>query len=148
MNNFGLIKRSFDSESSFPVSPDKEYDVRIIAGADVFKTLCPVNPNTNNRESLTSAIMGALRDPNKAALVSQVVQMLPAIASDSRLSDEDKLDMCFDRFDIGTRAENAQLYKELTPILQNALKAVSPSSEPSSSKIDFSSGDSPASAAE
>ena len=148
MNTFGLIKRSFDSEPSIQVTPNSVYDVRVIAGAEVFKTLCPVNPNTNNRESLTSSILGALRDPNKAALVSQVVQMLPAIASNSRLSDEDKLDMCFDRFEIGTRSENAQLYKELTPILQNALQTLKPSSSESSSKIDFSGDNSPVPSAE
>lgn len=135
MNNFGLLSRSFASELSIDVVPDAETNVRVVAGAEVFKMLCPINPNTNNRESLTSAIMGALRDPQKSALVSQVVQMLPAIASDSRLSDEDKLDMCFDRFDLGTRSENAQLYRELTPILQNSLKSLAPSA--SENKISF-----------
>lgn len=89
-----------------PGAPDQ-----VIEGAEIYDTICPVSKLTGHRESpfkLLSKISGA-----DSALVNQVLQELPSIASDARLSDEDRVQSLVSRLSTGTPAEDAIMAEKL-----------------------------------
>lgn len=91
--------------------PSDRFAPSVIEGVELLNTLCPVSKFTGCREnplSLLGKITGA--DSN---LLNSVLQELPVIASDSRLSDSDRVDFLVSRLGSGTPAEDAILSSRL-----------------------------------
>lgn len=112
MNNFNM--------PSVPIYHDVKvkapHGVVVIDGAELIHTLCPVSKLTGLPMDLASAIRMALNDPKLNSLAMQVMQTLPAIPSDSRVSDEDKLDFIVNHMDIGTPAETDRVRDALMKV--------------------------------
>lgn len=106
-NKVQVEVKKFDSEKEEPF---------VIEGAKVFHQLMPVSKLTGQPASLHRALKQAVNDPSLSSLVNQVILELPAIRSDSRLTDEDRLDLVIDRFSVGTPAENAAVAERLSAI--------------------------------
>lgn len=118
--------------------------VEVIEGAEILDVVCPVSKFTGHRESpfkLLGKLTGA-----KSDLLNTVLQEIPAIASDSRLSDSDRVDMVVQRLSSGTPAEDALLAERIMndiDALGLSNKSVQVPSD--SSKIAFESSDAPSS---
>lgn len=106
-NKVQIEVKKFDSEKEEPF---------VIEGAKVFHQLMPVSKLTGQPTSLARALKQAVNNPSLSGLVNQVIQELPAIRSDSRLTDVDRLDLIIDRFSVGTPAENAVVAERLSAI--------------------------------
>lgn len=98
------------------------YRMPLIEGAGVIRSLCPVDPSTGCRDSIGQIMKRAVNDPVKARLVSQVLQEVPSIVSDRRVTDDDKFDMIIEQFHVGTPAESDELRKRLTPFVNSLLR--------------------------
>ena len=115
---------------------------KVLVGAEVYETLCPINPLTGHRENPLTILQKAL-SPNNQRLLDQVLCELPSI-QEMDVSDDVKLEMLFSRLDTGTFAERDQVMKQLdkvssvlfpdNPEQQNAVK---------DSVINFDSSDNP-----
>lgn len=118
--------------------------VEVIEGADILDVVCPVSKFTGHRESpfkLLGKLTGA-----KSDLLNSVLQEIPSLASDSRLSDADRVVMVVQRLSTGTPAEDALTAERI----MNDIDALGLSNKsvqiPSdSSKIAFEASDAPSS---
>ena len=84
---------------------------KLIDGADVLETLCPVNKMNGHRcspLSLLHMITGA-----NETLINQVLQELPVIWSNPDVSDADRVSFLTQRLCSGTPAENAKVQEYL-----------------------------------
>lgn len=115
--------------------------VSVMEGKELIETVCPVNKFNGHRESAFK-LLGKLTGA-KADVLNAVLQELPVVASDSRLTDEDRAQFVVERCSTGTPAEDALMAER---IMQNldalGLKTPDPSVS-SDSKIEFSSSDAP-----
>ena len=75
----------------------------VLDGAELYDTLCPVNKLTGHRSSVFK-LLGKLTGA-KADLLNAVLQELPTIQSDPRLSDQDRVDYLVSRLSTGTPEE-------------------------------------------
>lgn len=82
----------------------------IIQGLDILNALCPVSKKTGMRENFLSLIRKLSGDPAKQALLMQCLQELPVDNSQAQLDEDAKFDMCPQRLEIGTPAENQVLF--------------------------------------
>lgn len=118
--------------------------VEVIEGADILDVVCPVSKFSGHRESpfkLLGKLTGA-----KSDLLNSVLQEIPSIASDSRLTDADRVDMVVQRLSSGTPAEDALLAERImNDIDALGLSAKSVQSSVDSSKIAFEASDAPSS---
>lgn len=115
-------------------------DVEVIEGADILDVVAPVSKLTGHRENplkLLGKITGA-----DSALLNQVLQELPVIKGDPRLSDEDRVNAIVDRLSTGTPAEDALMAERLMADIE-ALGLSSEQSKVDSSSIEFNSSDAP-----
>lgn len=116
--------------------------VEVIEGADILDVVCPVSKFTGHRESplkLLGKLSGA-----KSDLLNSVLQELPVIASDSRLTDADRVDMVVQRLSTGTPAEDSLMAERIMndiDALGLSSKSAQISSDPD--KIAFDVSDSP-----
>lgn len=85
--------------------------VEVIEGADILDVVCPVSKFTGHRESAFK-LLGKLTGA-KADLLNAVLQEIPSLASDSRLSDEDRVAAIVDRLSTGTPAEDSLMAERL-----------------------------------
>lgn len=76
---------------------------RLIDGVEILDTICPVSRLTGHRTNPLT-LLGAVTDGN-ARLLQSVLAELPAVKSDPRVSDDDKLDLLVSRLDTGTFAD-------------------------------------------
>lgn len=83
----------------------------VIEGAELFDTLCPVNKLTGHRSSVFK-LLGKLTGA-KADLLNAVLQELPTVQSDPRLSDQDRVDYLVSRLSTGTPAEDALMAERI-----------------------------------
>lgn len=118
--------------------------VEVIEGAEVLDVVCPVSKFSGHRESpfkLLGKLTGA-----KSDLLNSVLQEMPTIASDSRLTDADRVDMVVQRLSTGTPAEDSLMAERIMndiDALGLSNKSVQVSSD--SSKIAFEASDAPSS---
>lgn len=112
MNNFNMPQAPIIHEPKIK-SPR---GVVVIDGAQVIHTLCPVSKLTGLPMDIASAIRTALNDPKLNSLVMSIMQTLPSIPSDSRLTDDDKLDFVINHVDIGTPAETDRVREVLMKV--------------------------------
>lgn len=85
--------------------------VSVIEGKELFETVCPVSKFTGHRESpfkLLGKLTGA-----KADVLNSILQELPSIASDPRLTDEDRAQFIVARCSTGTPAEDAIMVERI-----------------------------------
>lgn len=85
--------------------------VEVIEGAEVFDVVCPVSKFTGHRESAFK-LLGKLTGA-KADLLNVALQEIPSLASDSRLTDEDRVAAIVDRLSTGTPAEDSLMAERL-----------------------------------
>ena len=89
----------------------------IIDGLDVLEALCPVSEKTGLRENFLSLIRKLTGDPAKQNLLYQCLQELPVDNSQQGLDEDSKFDMCPQRLEIGTPAENQVLFDHWASIV-------------------------------
>ena len=77
----------------------------VFEGAEVLDALCPVSSLTGNRMSVYEAVQMVGNEKFSRA-VDALLPEIPAIANDSRLSDDDKVSMLMSRLDTGLPSEN------------------------------------------
>lgn len=144
MNNFvsglarpkELVKSVFVRVSDAPV---------LIEGVSEYDCLCPVSKVTGHRGNPLSCLKIALSDKN-SRLLDAILQEVPAINSDPRISDEDKLATLVSRLDTGTKAESDQVARVLSNFTEELFGIASNSeTEPDGTapapKIEFNPGD-------
>lgn len=114
----------------------------VIEGAEIFDTLCPFNKFNGHREN-PLALLGKITGAN-SQLLQAVLYELPTIASDPRLTDEDRVNYLVPRLCSGTPAEQAIVADNLMKNL-DALGLSQKSSQfaSESQKIDFSETETP-----
>lgn len=100
-NNFGFVPSNWDKPIS--VDPIVKEVPSLIDGVEILDTICPVSKLTGHRTNPLT-LLGAVTDGN-ARLLQAVLAELPAVQSDPRVSDEDKLDLLVSRLDTGTFAD-------------------------------------------
>lgn len=114
--------------------------VEVIEGKELYETVCPVSKFTGHRESpfkLLGKLTGA-----KADLLNAVLQEIPSLASDPRLSDEDRVNTVVGRLSTGTPAEDSLMAERLMNDI-DALGLRGNSVEQAKETIDFKPADSP-----
>lgn len=103
------------------INTKNQFQRPLIEGAKVINSIAPIDHSTGCRDSIGQILKRAVNDPVKARLVSSLLQELPSIVSDSRVSDDDKFNLIVEHFQCGTPAEVDQLRKSLTPFVNSLL---------------------------
>ena len=114
--------------------------IQVLEGKELYETVCPVSKFSGHRESpfkLLGKLTGA-----KADLLNAVLQEIPSLASDPRLSDEDRVNAVVDRLSTGTPAEDALMAERIMNDI-DALGLRGRSVEQSKETIDFKPADTP-----
>lgn len=106
-------------------------------GVDVLEMLCPVSKVTGLRENPLSLIRKLVTDPAKQALLYQFLQEVPTDSSQSNLSDEERFNMCIQRLDCGTPAENDAMREILMNVFDHASSALNSVGFKPADKIEF-----------
>lgn len=118
--NFGLASRTinadykdFDANEAYKGSLLERDKVRpvVLEGAELLDTLCPVSHNTGRRENPLS-LLGKLTGAD-SQILNAVLQELPTIQSNSKLTDEDRVAWLTERCSTGTPAEDALMAERL-----------------------------------
>lgn len=111
------------SSPAFLDSTCVDGEKHLIDGADVYDKLCPVNKLTGCRENPLSLLSSLVNDPVRGNLLRGILDELPTIASNSQLSDDDKIDMLMCRLSTGAPAEDdlfrAKLEKIAAPLFES-----------------------------
>ena len=97
--SFGFTPSNWDK----PLNVDIDNEPRLIDGVEIIDTICPISKLTGHRTNPLT-LLGAVTDGN-ARLLQAVLTELPAVQSDPRVSDDDKLDFLVSRLDTGTFAD-------------------------------------------
>lgn len=90
----------------------------VIDGAELLEQVCPVSSLTGNRMSLYEA-MQMLGNEKLSRAIDALLPEVPAILSDSRLSDDDKVSMLESRLDCGSSSENARMRESLAKVVSD-----------------------------
>lgn len=85
--------------------------VEVIEGVELLDVVAPVSKFTGHRENPLS-LLGKLTGA-KADVLNAVLRELPVVASDPRLSDEDRVAYIVERCSSGTPAEDALMAERL-----------------------------------
>lgn len=117
-NQFGLFNDCTVVKSKSLVDEYKgsllEHDrvlPNVIEGSELLDTLCPVSKNTGRRGN-PLALLGKLTGAD-SNLLNSVLQELPALRSDPRLTDEDRVNAIVERLATGSPAEDALMAERL-----------------------------------
>lgn len=114
-----------------------------VEGAKELDILCPVSKLTGNRMSLQQVVF-MITDSNER-LANVLLQEIPSITSDDRVSDDDKLAMLVSRLESGSFFEN----DNVAQIMGNIVKQFFPDADvdkvvkEAETKINFESSDAP-----
>lgn len=84
---------------------------KVVEGAELLDAVCPVSKFTGKRcnpLSLLGMLTGA-----KVDVLNSILQELPVVTSDSRLTDEDRINFIVERCSTGTPAEDALMAERL-----------------------------------
>ena len=117
---------------------------KVLEGEELYDTLCPVSKLTGHRMSVFK-LLGKLTGA-KADLLNAVLQELPTVASDPRLSDQDRADFLVSRLCSGTPAENAIVAEKIMNDLDAlglSSKRTEKAADSIQSSIDFDKNDNP-----
>lgn len=85
----------------------------VIDGVEAYETLCPVNKLTGTRANPLELLMALSNDPVRSRKLTALLSELPTIASDSRLSDDQKIEMLCDKLQTGVPADDDQYRRVL-----------------------------------
>lgn len=102
----------------------------VIEGAELYDSICPVSKFTGKRcnpLSLLGLLTGA-----KAEVLNSILQELPTIKFDPKLSDQDRVDFIVERCSTGSPAEDALMAERL----MNDLEALGLSSKQAEKFVD------------
>lgn len=110
----------------------------IIDGADIYDALCPVNKLTGCRANPLELLRTLSNDPKRSRLLDSLMVELPTIASDSRLSDDDKIDMMMCRLSTGCPAEDDLYRSQLEKIAEPLFRSLGSDKSASLSDVDSS----------
>lgn len=109
MSRFGCFRPCTDNE------PEKVCECApmnsVIEGVEILDVVCPVSKYTGHRESpfkLLGKLTGA-----KADVLNAVLTELPTVFSDSRLTDQDRVDFMVSRLSTGTPAEDSMMAERI-----------------------------------
>lgn len=115
------------------------YNKPVLEGAAVIDVVAPINPATGSRDSFIHILNHCVNDPSKSRQISALMAEIPKIASDPRVSDDDRLDMCVQFFEGSTPAELDSIRRSLEPVVESLLKPASNVGKPSASPVSDSS---------
>lgn len=113
---FPIYSKLIRPTGKFAKGPDPV----VIEGVESYDVLCPVNKLTGCRENPLELLRTLSNDPKRQRLLDGILVELPTIASDSRLSDDDKIDMLMCRLSTGCPAED-DLYREKLEVIAEPL---------------------------
>lgn len=140
-NSFGLSrKNSYNPEIVTPINivPSPV----LIEGAVEFDTLCPVSKFTGHRGNPLQLLGVALGDKS-SRLLDAILQEIPVIQADDRISDEDKLSTLVSRLDTGTLAEQDEVTRVLSDFVDTLFPKEVADDVKNDSSIQFDKNDSP-----
>lgn len=132
ITNQGLHSLAYNSDN-----------VRVIEGVDIYDTLCPINELTGCRANPLELLQALSDDPVRSRKLSAILQELPSIASDSRLSDDEKIDLLCDKLSTGVPADDDRYRSVLEKIAEPLFKYLDGSEKESDNKIEFKQSDVP-----
>lgn len=111
-SGFGLNRKSVNDIVDLSAKDIFGKDMpKVIEGAELIDAVCPVSKFTGKRcnpLSLLGMLTGA-----KAEVLNSILQELPVVRSDSRLTDEDRINFIVERCSTGTPAEDALMAERL-----------------------------------
>lgn len=116
-------------------------------GVKELAVLCPISKLTGFPMSIQESVM-LITDKN-VRIADAILQVLPTIPSDDRISDDEKMSMLVSRLDSGSFAEN----DKVAEILGNVAKQFFPAADvdkvvkDTQEKIDFSNTETPSESA-
>lgn len=113
----------------------------VIDGVEAYETLCPVNELTGTRVNPLELLMAYSNDPVRSRKLTVLLSELPTIASDSRLSDDQKVEMLCDRLQTGVPADDDQYRRVLEKLAAPLFKSLGDKSD-SDKSIQFDKSDS------
>ena len=119
----------------------------VFEGAEVLDSLCPVSSLTGNRMSIYEAVQMVGNEKFSRA-IDALLPEIPAIANDSRLSDDDRVSMLMSRLDTGLSSENEEFRDYLAKIVDDFKVDVEKSLKKSDDTIKFNADDAPSNPAE
>lgn len=115
----------------------------VIDGVEAYETLCPVNELTGTRANPLELLMALSNDPVRSRKLTALLSELPTIASDSRLSDDQKIGMLCDKLQTGVPADDDQYRRVLEKLAAPLFKSFGDKSD-SDKLIQFDKSDSAA----
>lgn len=115
--SFFLKSSTFNNEPFVEKEFYREGAPSIIDGVDILDTLCPVSKKTGLRENPLSLIRKLVNDPAKQALLYSIIQELPTDNSQVNLDEESKFEFCAQRLQVGTPAENEELFHQFESVI-------------------------------
>lgn len=113
----------------------------VIEGVDVYDIVCPPSRMTGNRTNPLTLLSMALPDKDNR-FIGQLLSEVPSIASDSSLTDQQRIDTLAMRLATGTPSENEVFSSQLMKVADVLFPDKSSDSVPSDS-INFDSQDVP-----
>lgn len=125
---------------------DKDAPI-VFEGAEVLDALCPVSSLTGNRMSIYEAVQMVGNEKFSRA-IDALLPEIPALANDSRLSDDDRVSMLMSRLDTGLPSENDEYRGYLAKIIDDFKFDVEKASVKSDDSIKFNADDAPSNLAE
>ena len=110
--------RNFNKSSFVPVQVERSF---LIDGADVYCQLCPVSSVTGYRQNPLELLKVLSNDPAWQRNLSAVLQEVPSVMADGKLSDDDKFAFLRHRFLSGTPSEDMNYSKLLASAVDDYL---------------------------
>lgn len=101
----------------------------VIEGVEAYETLCPVNELTGTRANPLELLMALSNDPVRSRKLTAILTELPTIASDSRLSDDQKIEMLCDKLQTGVPADDDQYRRVLEKLAAPLFKSLGDNSD-------------------
>lgn len=126
MNHFGLSRSRNCDRNNMAVSPktlavsdnSKKDAPALFEGWDALESVCPVSSLTGNRMSIYEA-MQMVGNEKYSRAIDALLPEIPAIMSDARLSDDDRVDMMVSRLSTGSTSEDTRLREQLSQIVSD-----------------------------
>lgn len=110
--------RNYNIRSFIPVSVERSF---LIDGADVYCQLCPVSSVTGYRQNPLELLKVLSNDPAWQRNLAVVLQEIPSVIADDKLSSEDKFAFLRHRFLSGTPSEDLNYSKLLASAVDDYL---------------------------
>lgn len=98
------------------VERDFSNQPQIIEGADLYDAVAPVSSLTGRRENVVSLLSRLQSDPEMSRVMNALLQELPSVKSDPRLTDEDRINLLSERLSVGTPAEDDAVRRRLESV--------------------------------